>query len=142
MILLGFDYGTQRTGVAVGHTITGTATPLYSIQWHGCKPNWQAIDDLISTWQPYALVVGLPQTTNSQKPAMETPINRFCDTLRQKFGLPVYTCDESYTSTDAYQRLKKMRQTRQHKKIAKGDIDAMAAAIILESWMADTSIVP
>jgi putative Holliday junction resolvase len=73
---------------------------------------------------------------------METLIKRFCDTLRQKFGLPVYTCDESYTSTDAYHRLKTMRQAGHAKKIAKGDIDAMAAAIVLESWIAAYSSVP
>ncbi len=142
MTLLGFDYGTRRTGVAVGQTITGTATPLYSLHWQGCEPNWQAIKALISTWQPQALVVGLPQTTDRQKPSMETLVKRFCNALRQKFGLPVYTCDESYTTLDAYQRLKTMRQAGHTKKIAKGDIDAMAAAIVLESWMTDSSLVP
>ncbi len=122
-------------GVAVGQTITGTATPLRALQMANCKPYWLAIEDLIDTWQPHALIVGLPRLKDTRNTKIEQLIRCFCVLLQQKFSLPVYTWDESYSSTEAYQRLKTLRQSGRAKKITKGQIDSLAAAIVLESWM-------
>lgn len=136
MTLLSFDYGERRTGVAVGQTITGTATPLRALQLANHEPYWLAIKNLIDTWQPRALIVGLPRLKSRHNTKIEQMIRCFCDLLQQKFSLPVYTWDESYSSTEAYQRLRTLRQSGRAKKITKGQIDSLAAAIILESWMA------
>ena len=58
--LLAFDYGDKHIGVAVGQTLTGTANPLESIRVTGARPDWAAISRIVETWQPDALVVGLP----------------------------------------------------------------------------------
>ena len=58
--LLGFDYGEQRIGVAVGQTLTGTARPLVTLHTVKQRPDWDRIGALISEWKPEALVVGLP----------------------------------------------------------------------------------
>jgi hypothetical protein len=58
--LLGFDFGQKKIGVAVGQTITGTATPLTTLRNRGRTPDWPAIEALIREWQPDAAVVGLP----------------------------------------------------------------------------------
>lgn len=59
-ILLGFDFGMKRIGVAVGQTVTKTARPLTVIQAAQGIPQWDALSKLIKTWQPDALVVGIP----------------------------------------------------------------------------------
>ena len=55
--LLAFDYGTRKIGVAVGQTLTGTATPLETLQLVNQQPNWARIGHLIDEWRPEALVV-------------------------------------------------------------------------------------
>ena len=62
--LLGFDYGTRRIGVAVGQTLTGTATPLTALDSENTRPDWEAISALIQEWKPSALVVGYPVDTD------------------------------------------------------------------------------
>ncbi len=136
LTLLGFDYGKRRTGVAVGQTITRTATPLETLNCNGSEPDWLIVGHLIEQWQPQALVVGVPVVAKNQSKELIRLIQGFCRSLGNKYGLPVYTCDESYTSAEAYQQLKEMRRAGHSKKIAKEKIDSLAAAILLEAWMA------
>jgi putative Holliday junction resolvase len=49
--LLGFDFGQQRIGVAVGQQVTGTATAICTLQSRDGKPDWDTISDLIKEWQ-------------------------------------------------------------------------------------------
>ena len=133
LVLLGFDYGECRTGVAVGQSVTGTATPLTTLKTCRGAPDWRAIERLVTQWGPDALVVGLPQTRHGQ--TFVKRVQLFCQSLQQRFGLPVHTVDESLTSVEAYERLKMQRNARQRRKITKAEIDQLAAAILLESWM-------
>ena len=137
--LLGFDYGKRRIGVAVGQTITGTATPIATVDNYHQQPDWTTISKLIDQWQPTAIIVGLPQTLDGTTHPLETNITAFCHSLHERYSISVFTIDESYSSTEAYQRLKSSRQAGRQRKIKKDDIDALAAVILLESWM-DTPI--
>ena len=65
--LLGFDYGTAKIGIAVGQSITGTASPLITLRAVRQHPTGSG-GDLILSWQPSALVVGLPATLTAVKP--------------------------------------------------------------------------
>jgi putative Holliday junction resolvase len=136
LVALGFDVGEHRTGAAVGQTITGTATPLTTLICKDGIPEWQIIENLILQWQPNALVVGFPHTPGNNKGNVHKRVRRFCHCLRERFAISVYTHDESYTSVEAYRRLKSMRQSGRSKRISKAEIDSLAAAILLESWMA------
>ena len=136
LILLGFDVGKRRTGVAVGQTITGTASSLDTLQCQDGVPDWQRVENLIRQWRPDALVVGLPQNTRDNEGDMRQIIRRFCHCLHDRFSLNVYTHDESYTSVEAYRQLKSLRQAGRPKRINKAEIDSLSAAILLESWMA------
>ena len=133
-VLLSFDFGEQRTGVALGQTITATARPLTTIISHSHQqPNWRQIGKLISAWQPAQLIVGIPEDIPENQP-LRKKILRFCHQLGQKSSLPVSTHDETLTSDEAYLQLKARRQSVKGK-INKKDIDQMAAAILLQSWM-------
>ena len=133
-VFLSFDFGEQRTGVALGQTITATARPLTTIvSQPRHQPNWQQIGKLISAWQPAQLIVGIPQDVPENQP-LRKKILRFCHQLTQKSGLPVSTHDETLTSDEAYLQLKTRRQSVKGK-INKKDIDQMAAAVLLQSWM-------
>lgn len=58
--LLGFDFGPRKIGVAVGQTITGSASALTTIRSRREKPDWSRIEQLVREWQPNGAVVGLP----------------------------------------------------------------------------------
>jgi len=58
--VLAFDFGTRHIGVAVGQTISNTASPLTTLRASNGKPDWREVSALIEAWQPLLLIVGLP----------------------------------------------------------------------------------
>lgn len=135
MSLLAFDFGLARVGVAIGHTLTGVATPLCILHSRDEKPDWEGIHKLITEWQPKRLIVGMPTYLDGTKSEMTQRTERFCRQLEGRYALPVETVSEQLSSREAEQRLKQVRQYGRRKKVAKGEIDQLAATIILESWM-------
>ena len=126
--LLGFDYGTRKIGVAVGQTLTGTATPLETLRLVKHQPNWGRIGELIEEWRPEALVVGLPLDQNDAETDATRPAIRFSHQLEGRFRLKVHLADERFTSFEARERLG-------HKIKRRDDYDAVAAKLILETWL-------
>ena len=119
---LAFDFGTRRVGVATGNSLTRTATPLTTVAVEG-EARMAAIAALIAEWQPAALVVGVPFHPDGAPHENTERARRFGRQLQARFGLPVHEVDERYTTTDA-------------KRAGAVDLDAAAAAIILEQHLA------
>jgi putative Holliday junction resolvase len=130
--VLGFDYGKQRIGLATGQTITGTATPLTTLNAVRQQPDWERIADHIRQWRPQALIVGIPYRLDGSSSEASEAALIFADRLEKRFRLPVYTVNESLTSFEAEARLKQDGKISQHNK---GEVDKMAAAIIVQSWL-------
>ena len=130
---LAFDYGERRTGVAIGQSITRSARPLTTVTSINQQPNWQVIEKLIAEWQPNEIIVGIPEDSENNK-SLRKKIKLFCQQISQISHLPVTTHDETLTSDEAYVQLKAKRRLGKGK-IDKQDIDQLAAAILLESWM-------
>ena len=118
---LAFDVGTQRTGVAVGNRISGTATPCPTIVAQGAAV-WPKVAQVVSQWQPDALVVGVPLHPDGAAHDMTAVAQRFARRLHGRFGLPVLQVDERYTTTEA-------------RAMGVADADAGAACIMLEQWL-------
>ncbi len=135
-VLLGFDFGTRRIGVAVGNAVTGSARALAALP-HANGPNWAAIARLVAEWRPTALVVGLPLTAAGDSQAMTASARAFIAELGRRFNQPVHAADERFSTIEAVERLRHARATgNRRKRLTKGDTDAMAAQIILEDWLA------
>jgi putative Holliday junction resolvase len=130
-VLLGFDFGTRRIGVAVGQPLTGTATPLVTLKNHDGAPDWEAISRLLAEWQPVALVVGRPLTMDGSEQEMTRLARRFGNRLAGRYNLPVYSIDERLTSYEAKQRL----ANRENSHSNKADVDSIAAQVILQAWL-------
>jgi putative Holliday junction resolvase len=128
--LLGFDYGTKRIGVAVGQDITRTVTPLMTLHCSNETPDWEAISKLIEEWKPDRLVVGLPLHLDGTSQPLTDRAQRFGNQLKGRYNLPVELVDERLTSHEA-----EMELATQKGKTTKADIDALAAALILQSWL-------
>lgn len=123
---LGFDYGTERIGVAVGQSLTGTATPLETLAVRRGRPDWDRVRVLLDQWQPAALVVGTPLNMDGTPQPLGARADRFARQLAGRFGLPVHRADERLSSVEARQRLGRSR-----------DLDAVAAQVILETWLSE-----
>jgi putative Holliday junction resolvase len=119
---LAFDFGVRRVGVATGNSLTRTATPLTTVAAEG-DARIAAIAALIAEWRPAALVVGVPRHPDGAPHANTERARRFGRQLHARFGLPVHEVDERYTTTDA-------------KRAGAVDLDATAAAILLEQHLA------
>ena len=119
---LAFDFGTRRVGVASGNALTGTATPLATIDERG-EARTASIAKLIDEWRPDELVVGVPFHPDGAPHANTARARRFARELAERFKLPVHEVDERYTTTDA-------------KRAGAADLDAAAAAIVLEQHLA------
>ena len=128
--LLGFDFGPRKIGVAVGQTITGAASPLETLRARSHKPDWGGIGKLIREWRPDALVVGLPYNMDDTEVDWAPRVHRFARQLEGRYRLPVYRVDERLTSREARQRLGQKGASREA-------VDAMAAKLILDTWLSE-----
>lgn len=124
-VFLCFDHGEKRLGVAVGQSITATATPLQTLLCKNGKPDWNEVAGLIKHWQPSDFVVGMPLTMEGNRQQATEAAERFARQLHGRYLLPVHLADERLSSLEARQRLQ-----------SSYNIDAHAAQLILESWLA------
>jgi putative Holliday junction resolvase len=130
-VILAFDFGTQRIGVAVGATMLRNARPLTTIAEAANAPRFEAIGKLIAEWQPARLVVGLPFALDGSEHEMTARCRRFAQQLHGRFRLPVAFADERLSSSEAEARLRADSRDLRRNKAA---IDAEAAAVILQSY--------
>lgn len=136
-VVLAFDFGRRRIGVACGDTVTRSAAPLGAVDAGGADGGWQAIDALVRAWRPSVVVVGLPYNVDDSESAVTGEARRFAAEVARRFALPIELVDERYSSLEAGSRLQQARESGQRKRrVAKQDIDAAAACIILERWFA------
>jgi putative Holliday junction resolvase len=120
-IVLGFDFGVKRIGIAMGNTLTGQAQPLTVIKAVDNATRFQVIGDLINEWKPARLIVGEPRHPDGAEHDMTLRSRRFANPLHGRFNLPVELVDERYSSAVIPQK--------------RGEIiDAKAAAIILQQY--------
>ena len=124
---LGFDFGTAKIGVAVGQSITGTATPLVTLRTVQQHTDWRRIGELIAAWQPAELVVGLPCDIDGRETDIAAPAKRFARQLEGRYRLQVHMVDERLTSMEARRHLRRRPRNIE-------ELDAIAAGLILETW--------
>ena len=134
--VLAFDVGTRTIGVAIGHPITGSARALATIGVSHGRIDWIAIDNLVKDWQPEAFVIGLPLALDGSEQEMTRHARSFGKQLGRRYARAVHESDERFTSKEAAQRFARQRAQGMAKRKHAADIDALAAQIILESWLA------
>jgi putative holliday junction resolvase len=132
-VILAFDFGLRRIGVAIGQAITQSATPLPLLLADKGRPNWTEVAALIEQWHPTGLLVGLPYQMDGGEQGISFAARQFAQALRERFPLPVYLADERLTTREAKRQL-----------AASGikpknfpSLDSYAAKLILEAWMTD-----
>jgi putative holliday junction resolvase len=134
-VVLAFDFGLKRIGIASGDTLTRTAAPRGTFNNGPAGPDWVGIDREIRLLAPNLLVVGAPYNDDGSSGRIADLATAFANELTRRYGLKVERMDEGYSSTEAGSLLREQRAAGQRRKVRKGDVDSAAAAIILESWL-------
>jgi putative Holliday junction resolvase len=118
---MALDFGLKRTGFAVGNRLMRTAQPQGTITAEG-NARFDKVAQQLKTWQPDALVVGVPFHPDGAAHENTMRARRFARQLHGRFNLPVFEVDERYTTTEARSN-------------GARDADAAAACIILEQFL-------
>ena len=132
--ILAFDFGLRRIGVAVGQDVTGSASPLGVIANRDSGIDFEHIDSLVNEWRPTELVVGMPAHTDGSASEIQVPVRAFMKRLA-RYGLPVNSVDERYTSVEAENVLRDARAAGNRGRISKEEIDSAAAVFIAERYL-------
>ncbi|MDQ3286854.1 MAG: Holliday junction resolvase RuvX [Pseudomonadota bacterium] len=134
--VLGFDVGARRIGVAVGSAFGHGARALAVVDVHGHGPDWLVLDRLRNEWRPDGLIVGDPMTLDGGDQPIRVRAHAFARELHERYELPVVLVDERMSSIEAAQRFAADRaQGRKRRRDAEA-LDAVAAAVIVERWLA------
>ena len=119
-VVLAFDFGLARTGVAVGNTLTQSARALTILKTETNDARWAGVEALIKEWQPVMVVVGVPRLGDGNPSTLTARCERFARQLGGRYHLPVRTVDERFSSVE-------VANGREH-------IDDEAARVILEQF--------
>jgi putative Holliday junction resolvase len=122
---MAFDYGTKRIGIAVGQTVSRTATALTVVSANDGKPKWPEIAILVEEWAPDLFVVGMPVYADQLPNPLGVDIERFSRRLSGRYNRPVEFIDE---------RLSSFAAGHDEEAGARG-LDAAAAKSILLTWL-------
>ena len=132
-LILAFDFGEKKIGIASGNLFTKTASPIATIEYDKKIP-WNKIEKIISEWSPDKIIIGIPEQKSKSK--IVNKCYKFKKDIEIRFKLPVNTVDESFTSVEAKSILKNHRKIGiKKKRIKKQDIDSYSARLIAEQWM-------
>ena len=133
MSIAAIDLGRRRIGVAVTDAGNAGAYPLGAIERSSFKRDVEAIAAMLRGREVTVVVVGLPfNMDGSEGPAVRSA-RHYAERLADALSVKVEMFDERLTSFEAEERLRGMLIGRKSKKQA---IDAIAAAVILEGWLA------
>jgi putative holliday junction resolvase len=125
-IVLGLDIGDRHIGVAVGNTITRTATPLPDL-----PNNHSLVEQLLLLQNQYdfsKIIIGLPITATGQHGTQAHKVKELVEKLRIEMTTEIILEDERFTTQSASKYL------REHPK-NEASIDAISAQFILEGWL-------
>lgn len=126
--ILALDVGDKRVGVAVAHRIARLARPLTTLD-RGADI-FEAVAKLVQSERAVAVVVGLPRGMDGGYTAQTRATEVFAHELETVLSVPVYLSDETLTSVQAEAILA-------HRPHHKAEVDALAAAGILESFLSE-----
>lgn len=129
--VMGFDFGTQKMGMATGNSLTGTGQPLALFAMRDGIPDWDKLQQIIAQWQPDLCVVGLPLNMDDSESELSARARKFARRLKHRINKPVWMLDERLTSREARHTLLGYQQQGHSKNTS---ADSLVAVMLLESW--------
>ncbi|WP_355660549.1 Holliday junction resolvase RuvX [Halomonas salifodinae] len=138
-LILAFDFGTRRIGVAVGNELIHSARELEPLPARDGIPDWAQVTRLVEEWRPDLFVVGLPINMDGSESEMSTRARKFGKRLYGRYGKPCELVDERGSTREA----KAIAREQGHRgNYREEGIDGLAAVLILEGWFAGREGLP
>ena len=129
-IIIGFDYGSKKIGVAVGNMFTKITTPLFNLNQMKHKDLFEHIDKIVEEWKPFMFIIGLPELNDGSNHPLKNVIDQFKNNLEVRYEKPVVLINEKLSSHEAY----KIRGLYNKNK----PLDAIAASLIIKTWILES----
>ncbi|GAA5180096.1 Holliday junction resolvase RuvX [Acinetobacter kookii] len=130
-MIMAFDFGTQKMGMAVGQSLIESANPLALFPMKDGIPNWDALLKIIKQYQPTLFLVGLPLNMDDTESELSARSRKFARRLRHQTNIETLMVDERLTTREARDELDQYQSQGRGKKLA---ADSIAAALFIESW--------
>jgi putative Holliday junction resolvase len=130
MRYLALDLGERRIGVAISDVLGMLARPLEIFHRTSRVADFVHIGALVTRNQVDAVVMGLPLNMDGSEGRQAAWVRDYSAALAAAIAIPVYLWDERLTSEEAADVMR-----TQGKSPIKGTIDAVAAAVILQSYL-------
>jgi len=127
--ILAIDFGEKRIGLATADASAGLVTARRTILRASDRSAATEIVRFCREEEIGTLLVGLPRSPEGKESAISPRIRSFADRLARETALPVVFHEETLTSDEALRRLRGRR--------SRAGVDAEAAAVLLEDWLAD-----
>ncbi|HTT76286.1 MAG TPA: Holliday junction resolvase RuvX [Candidatus Binataceae bacterium] len=131
MIIASLDFGKRRIGLAVAYGEDGVVIPIEALERKSLARDLARIVARLAELEVSRVIVGSPLNMDGTEGPQARAAARFANQLHAASGLAVELFDERLSSFEARERLRESGGRR-----PRGGIDAIAAAIILESWLA------
>ena len=132
MRYLGIDLGRARIGLALADDILRSARPLLAVQRRGEAADMAEIGNVARDYEVTRAVVGLPLNMDGTEGPSARLARAFAPRLASALGVPVDLFDERLSTFEAEDRLRARGVSARD---MKGQVDAEAAAVILQEWL-------
>jgi len=130
-MIMAFDFGTQKMGMAVGQSLIESANPLALFPMKDGIPNWDDLLKIVKQYQPTLFLVGLPLNMDDTESELSTRARKFARRLRHQTNIETLMVDERLTTREARDELDHYQAQGRGKKLS---ADSIAAALFIESW--------
>ncbi|HAA05881.1 Holliday junction resolvase RuvX [Acinetobacter schindleri] len=130
-MIMAFDFGTQKMGMAVGQSLIESANPLALFPMKDGIPNWDTLLKIVKQYQPTLFLVGLPLNMDDTESELSARARKFARRLRHQTNIETLMVDERLTTREARDELESYHTQGRAKKLA---ADSIAAALFIESW--------
>ena len=137
MRTLGIDFGEKRIGLAISDPLGILATPIETLDSSEMDLVIPKLAETISDHVVTKIVVGIPWTLSGKSGPQTKKTFEFISLISDTFEIPIKQIDERFTSLQAEKKLRLVdkRSSKKQKKIPKGLIDSVSAAIILQTYL-------
>ena len=130
-LIMAFDFGTQKMGMAVGQSLIESASPLALFPMKDGIPNWDELLKIVQQYQPTLFLVGLPLNMDDSESDLSARSRKFARRLRHQTNIETLMVDERLTTREARDELDQYHAQGRAKKLA---ADSIAAALLISSW--------
>lgn len=136
MRYLCLDVGQRHIGVAISDPTGTIARPLQTLMHRSRKGDFSAISDLVEEHDVDTVVVGRPVSLDGTVGPQAERVDRYIAALAEHLEVPVIPWDERFSTATADEILRETRKEKAKRRArADGEIDAIAAAVILRSYL-------